>query len=170
MCDDAQPRLCPWYKWRAKSIRVWQYTCRTSGHIEVFLASVSVILSLCMQATNFLFALLFLIPMNVLTHSLLCSLSRYPWGSNNNQSLYPVQTTGTVYHGPQHVGKFGPDALSPFGVGDLVGGVWEYVLFCSLLFCCMHQLCECGSLRGSLRVHIYGAVVPWIQYTPPVVG
>lgn len=50
----------------------------------------------------------------------------YPWGRQANQSLYPMQVTGTVFPGPEPVGKYGNDALSPFGVGDMVGGVWQY--------------------------------------------
>ena len=50
----------------------------------------------------------------------------YPWGNDNNQSLYPAQQTGTVYHGPEPVDKHGAASLSPFGVGGLVGGVWQY--------------------------------------------
>ena len=49
----------------------------------------------------------------------------YPWGSSKDQSKFPKQTTGTVYHGPESVAAH-PQGASPFGVMDLVGNVWQF--------------------------------------------
>ena len=50
----------------------------------------------------------------------------YPWGyaePTNSSSHIPAQVTGNVFHGPEPVGKY-PKGASPFGVLDLIGGVW----------------------------------------------
>jgi formylglycine-generating enzyme required for sulfatase activity len=51
---------------------------------------------------------------------------KYPWGNDKNQSLFPKQTTGNVFNGPEPVGRYGKASLSPFGVSDLIGNVWQY--------------------------------------------
>lgn len=51
---------------------------------------------------------------------------KYPWGNNNNQSLYPKATSGNTFNGPEPIGTYGKASLSPFGVSDLVGNVWQY--------------------------------------------
>jgi len=59
------------------------------------------------------------------------STQPYPWGTEDptlpaNQRKYmPEQRTGTVFPGPEHVGKY-PAGASPFGVLDLVGSIWQY--------------------------------------------
>ena len=35
-----------------------------------------------------------------------------------------AQVTGTVFPGPEHVGKY-PAGASPFGVLDMIGSVWQ---------------------------------------------
>ena len=48
----------------------------------------------------------------------------YPWGNGApNASTTPEQRTGTVFPGPEHVGKY-PAGASPFGILDLIGNVW----------------------------------------------
>jgi formylglycine-generating enzyme required for sulfatase activity len=49
----------------------------------------------------------------------------YPWGySAANASTTPAQITGTVFTGPDFVGRY-PVGASPFGVLDLIGNVWQ---------------------------------------------
>lgn len=49
----------------------------------------------------------------------------YPWGSDNNQSNYPVQHSGNSIPGPEDVFAH-PGGASPYGVLDMVGNVWHY--------------------------------------------
>ena len=49
----------------------------------------------------------------------------YPWGdSPPGPDMVPAQVTGTVFPGPEHVGKH-PAGASPFGIQDLIGNVWQ---------------------------------------------
>jgi len=50
----------------------------------------------------------------------------YPWGSKDDQTRYPKQTTGTVFTNPEKVTAYGARGDSPFGVSDLIGNVWQY--------------------------------------------
>ena len=49
----------------------------------------------------------------------------YPWGEVNNASLYPKQVSGYTLPGATPVGTFSPEGDSGFGVGDLLGNVWQ---------------------------------------------
>jgi len=51
---------------------------------------------------------------------------KYPWGSQDDRSRYPVEQNGTEYQGPAPVTAHWPAGDSPFGVSDLVGNVWQY--------------------------------------------
>ena len=51
---------------------------------------------------------------------------KYPWGSDKNQSNYPVRADGTTFLGPDDVTAHAPMGDSVFGVSDLVGNVWQY--------------------------------------------
>jgi len=57
------------------------------------------------------------------------STQTYPWGNEDptkEQGKYmPEQRTGTVFPGPEHVGKY-PAGASPFGIMDLIGNIWQY--------------------------------------------
>lgn len=49
----------------------------------------------------------------------------YPWGADPNEpDTIPTQINGTVFTGPEPVGKY-PRGASPFGVMDMVGSVWQ---------------------------------------------
>jgi len=49
----------------------------------------------------------------------------YPWGySDPDNTRAPQQITGTVFTGPEAVGKY-PAGASPFGVQDMIGSVWQ---------------------------------------------
>jgi len=50
----------------------------------------------------------------------------YPWGDDNNQSMYPTLQSGNTVPGPLNVSAFSPAADSPFGVADMIGNVWQY--------------------------------------------
>ena len=50
----------------------------------------------------------------------------YPWGSNKDETKFPVATHGTAFPGPEPVAAHSPGGDSPFGVSDLIGNVWQY--------------------------------------------
>jgi len=50
----------------------------------------------------------------------------YPWGSDKDQSKYPTLHGGNDFLGSEPVDKYSPAGDSPFGVGGLVGNVWQY--------------------------------------------
>jgi len=50
----------------------------------------------------------------------------FPWGSNLNQTNFPVKDNGNTYKGPEEVTAHSPGGDSPFGVADLFGNVWQY--------------------------------------------
>ena len=54
------------------------------------------------------------------------STTMYPWGDSPPVpgNTTPPQVTGTVFPGPEHVGKY-PNGASPFGILDMVGNVWQ---------------------------------------------
>lgn len=50
-----------------------------------------------------------------------------PWGDAGGMGVhFPQQQSGQVIPGPEPVGKYSPGDLSPFGVADMLGNVWQY--------------------------------------------
>ena len=55
------------------------------------------------------------------------SSNAFPWGPNPSEGrLYPQKKSGYAIPGPEPVGKYSPKDLSPFGVADMLGNVWQY--------------------------------------------
>ena len=50
-----------------------------------------------------------------------------PWGATEGMGVhFPQQQSGQSIPGPEPVGKYSPGDLSPFGVADMLGNVWQY--------------------------------------------
>jgi iron(II)-dependent oxidoreductase len=51
---------------------------------------------------------------------------RYPWGDDNDPTRYPQQHSGSTFPGPENVTAHDPAGVSPFGLMDMVGNVYQY--------------------------------------------
>eukprot|EP01084_Bolivina_argentea_P186942 322127_1 len=51
----------------------------------------------------------------------------YPWGNQQKMGInFPQSQSGRILPGPEDVNKYTPQGNSIFGVGDLIGNIWQY--------------------------------------------